>query len=357
MLRLKERSKTEKLVSEFEAEIRQPAEWEIHQACWLAWPSAANLWQENLLAAQSEFTALCKSIYNFGERLKVLVPDAQSEETARKQLQGLEVDFYRIAFGDIWLRDTAPIFMKTLSGSVVASVFRFNGWGSKYDLPHDNRVSIRVAEASSHPIVPHDWILEGGSIESDGEGTILTSKQCLLNPNRNAGMNQIQIEELLKQACGAEKVLWVSEGLINDHTDGHIDTIARFVAPGEVLCMAASGDDDPNREILEKIYSELVEMRDAKGRRLKVHRIPSPGKILNEDGEVMPASYVNFYIANRGVIVPTYGSDYDNAAVQALSGIFTNRKVIGSPAKAILSGGGAFHCITQQEPVSTLTRV
>ena len=331
--------------------IRQPGEWETHTACWLAWPSAANLWEENLRSAQSEFTSLCRAIADFGESLKILVPDQSSASDAERSLKGLPVQFYRIPFGDIWLRDTAPIFLKRSTGEGVASTFRFNGWGGKYELPHDSDVSIQVARAFGGARVEREWVLEGGSIESDGEGTLLTSRQCLLNPNRNPDLRQADIEGRLKEDLGAEKILWVTDGLVNDHTDGHIDTIVRFVAPGEVAVMVPSGDDGPNARIYAQIIDELTGQVDARGRTLKIHRIPSPGRVENEDGEIMPASYLNFYIANRGVVVPVYGTEHDEAAALALTALFPGRQVRALPAKAILSGGGAFHCITQQEPV------
>lgn len=326
-----------------------PGEWETHEACWVAWPSAADLWQQDLPTAQAEFTQLCREIASC-ERLEVLVPDARARSSAEGALRGLNVRFHSIPFGDIWLRDTAPIFCRTQNGEIVATRFGFNGWGGKYVLPHDDRVSSHVAEASGMPVRSFDWILEGGSVESDGEGTILTSEQCLLNPNRNPSMDRAAIERALADSLGASKVLWVTEGLLNDHTDGHIDTIARYVGPARVVCMRASGSDDPNAEVLARIARELRAMTDARGRKLEVIEIPSPGRVLDEEGEIMPASYVNFYIGNKVVIVPNYGTPYDAQAVAELARVFPDRRVVGVPAKAILTGGGAFHCITQQVP-------
>jgi agmatine deiminase len=337
----------------------QPAEWAPHSACWLAWPSHAELWQENLPAAQAEFTALCKGIVNFdangvaqGESLDILVPTPQAKAQAEKALAGLPVRFHDIPFGDIWLRDTAPIFLTDASGKLASAKFKFNGWGGKYALPHDDQVSTAIEKKSAMPHFTFPWVLEGGSIEVDGEGTCLTSEQCLLNPNRNPEMSKLDVEKALGEALGVSKVLWVKDGLLNDHTDGHIDTIARYVAPGMIACMEAADDSDPNFAVLEQIANDLASFTDAKGRKIEVVRIPSPGAILNEDGEVMPASYLNFYIGNSTVIVPTYGSSQDDAAVAAIAKIFPTRKTIGSSAFAILSGGGAFHCITQQQPKS-----
>jgi agmatine deiminase len=287
-----------------------------------------------------------------GEALDLLVQDDAAEAEARAALAPVlvRVRFHRVPVGDIWLRDTAPIFVKDAQGTLRAACFRFNGWGGKYELPGDDQVAGRVAALSSKPRLDHAWILEGGSVEADGEGTLLTTRQCLLNPNRNPGMDQPAIEAALRAGLGAEKVLWLDEGLINDHTDGHIDTLARFVAPGVVVCMEARDSADPNAATLDRLAADLAAMTDARGRRLQVHRIPSPGVVRDEEGELMPASFVNFYLGNATVVVPTYGTPFDDAALAALAPLFPGRRVVGRSARAILSGGGAFHCITQQQP-------
>jgi agmatine deiminase len=333
--------------------VHQPAEWHPHRACWLAWPSHGHLWQENLAPAQAEFAALGIAIAeDGGEALDLLVQDDAAEAQARAALAPVlaKVRFHRVPVGDIWLRDTAPIFVQAADGALHAACFRFNGWGGKYVLPNDDQVAGRVAALSQVPTIDHGWILEGGSVEVDGEGTVLTTRQCLLNPNRNPDMDQAQVEAGLREGLGAEKVLWLDEGLINDHTDGHIDTLARFVAPGVVVCMEAQDPADPNAPILDRLAADLAAMTDARGRKLRVLRIPSPGVLENEDGDLMPASFVNFYIGNRSVVVPTYGTAHDKAAVGALAPLFPGRRVVGRSARAILSGGGAFHCITQQQP-------
>ena len=333
--------------------VHQPAEWDRHSACWLAWPSHGDLWGENLGPAQAEVAALGLAIAEEGgEALEVLVQDAKAEAEARLALAPVlgQVRFHRVPVGDIWLRDTAPIFVRDAAGALRAACFRFNGWGGKYVLPHDDQVAGRVAALSGRPRRDHAWILEGGSVEADGEGTLLTTRQCLLNPNRNPGLSQADLEAALREGLGAEKVLWLDEGLINDHTDGHIDTLARFIAPGVVVCMESREPGDPNAATFDRIAADLAGCTDAQGRKLRVVRIPSPGVLLDDEGELMPASYVNFYIGNRTVVVPTYGTAHDDAAVAALARLFPRHRVLGRSARAILSGGGAFHCITQQQP-------
>lgn len=341
--------------------FRQPAEWAPHDACWVAWPSHADLWGDELAAAREAFVALCRGIADpdpatgasRGERLEVLVLDAAGEAEARAALEGLGARFHRIPFGDIWLRDTAPIFL-TGDGGLAAACFRFNGWGDRYRLPGDESVAGRVARVSGAEVVYElPWVLEGGAVDVDGEGTALTTRQCLLNPNRRgrpADADEAAMTARLCQGLGQQAVIWLDDGLANDHTDGHVDTVARFVAPGRVVCMAPAGDGDPNREALRAIERTLRAATDAAGRRLEVVTVPSPGAVLDDDGEPMPASYVNFYVANTTVVVPVYGVPQDARAVETIAGLFPERRVVPVEARAILAGGGAFHCITQQQP-------
>jgi agmatine deiminase len=284
-----------------------------------------------------------------GERIELLVVDDDARRDAMRELEALGPRVHVIPYGDIWLRDTAPIFLLAES-EVLAACFAFNGWGGKYVLPGDELVAGRVAAAAGVPKAVHEWVLEGGSVEVDGDGTLLTTRQCLLHPNRNSSLDEAAIEARLREALGVEKILWLTEGLLNDHTDGHVDTIARFVAPGVVICMEPRDDGDPNAKVLRAIAAELESMKDARGRALRVVRVPSPGRITSEEGEVMPASYANFYIGNRAIVVPTYGSPHDDAAVSAIARLFPSRRAVGIDARAILTGGGAFHCITQQQP-------
>jgi agmatine deiminase len=334
----------------------QPAEWQPHSACWLAFPSHPDLWLEDLDRVQTEFVALANAIAK-SEQLEILVlPEsaALAKELLGNLLGDLPVRFHQIPFGDIWMRDITPIYVKNTDGKLAALHFQWNGWGGKYLLEHDDRVADNILKTFDIPRFEFDWVLEGGAIEVDGEGTCLTTKQCLLNPNRNPNMDQNAIETSLKNALGAEKILWIEEGLLNDHTDGHIDTIARFIAPHTVMCMQPTAEDDPNYQVLNHIAAQLESMTDAKGRKLNVIKIPSPHLVLDDQGEIMPASYLNFYIANDSVIIPTYGSANDDLAVQEIAKHFPTRNAIGLSAKHILLGGGAFHCITCHQPISNL---
>jgi agmatine deiminase len=249
-------------------------------------------------------------------------------------------------YGDIWLRDTGPIF----SANDRCSLFTFNGWGGKYLLDHDDEVGGSVAREAGAEAVRHDAVLEGGALDWDGEGTVLTTRECLLNPNRTKGMTEAKAEALLRGTLGTIRVIWIERGLMNDHTDGHVDNIARFVAPGVVVCQTPVDGDDPNADRLDEVAAQLQGQRDARGRLLQVVRIPSPGRVEDEEGEVVPASHMNFLIGNATVVVPTYGTKTAKAAVEALKPLFPGRAIVGLSARHILSGGGAFHCITQQQP-------
>jgi agmatine deiminase len=283
----------------------------------------------------------------------VLVPDTAQEAAARAALDGADARFHRVPFGDIWLRDTAPIFVRgvrAVEGGVATARFRFNGWGGKYVLDHDDQVAARIAALAGLPDRRSEWVLEGGSIDVDGQGTCLTTRQCLLNPNRNPSMDARAIEEELLASLGVVKTIWLGDGLLNDHTDGHVDNVARFVGVGVALCMEARSHDDPNREALGAIARDLAASTDAHGRTLEVVRIPSPGRVTDDEGKVVPASFMNFYVGNRAVVVPTYGTPWDDEAVSAIGVLFPGREAVGIDARAILSGGGAFHCVTQQVP-------
>ena len=279
--------------------------------------------------------------------MRLLTGSPQGEAAAREMLDDVAgIEIVAGAFGDIWLRDTGSIF--TSDGR--AQGFRFNGWGGKYELEFDDTVADQIATAARAPLVRNDFILEGGAIDHDGEGTVLTTRQCLLNANRNPGWTQAAAEAALGGSLGATKVIWLGDGLLNDHTDGHVDNLARFVAPGVVAVPVTWGKGDPNAKVYDEAAQLLHGMTDAAGRKLQVMRIPSPGWMDGPDGDCVPASHMNFLVANQAVIVPLYADRPGAFAVQALEHLFPGRTVIGLPSMAILTGGGSFHCITQQEP-------
>ena len=327
-----------------------PAEWAPHRAMWVGFPSHPDVWREDFAQAQAEVAGLARALAGpGGERVRLMVVGDEAEAAARALLDDTTVEIVRGQFGDIWLRDTGPIFVETAKGPVAAG-FLFNGWGGKYEMEGDDTVAEQIAAASGAPLARNAFVLEGGSLDHDGMGCVLTTRQCLLNDNRNGDFDEAKASASLAASLGVRKVLWLGDGLLNDHTDGHIDNLARFVAPGVVACPMAFGIDDPNAEVYAETAKVLGAMTDGRGSPLQVVRIPSPGLIRDADGEIVPASHMNFLIANEAVIVPIYAEESGAFAVEVISGLFPEREVIGLPSTAILTGGGSFHCISQQEP-------
>ncbi len=329
-----------------------PAEWSPHRAIWLGFPSHAELWEDNLEPAQGEVADLARALAGPGaERVRLLVCGDAAERAAKDLLSDARgIEIVRGQFGDIWLRDTGPIFLRD-GQSAAAAGFRFNGWGGKYVLEGDDTVAEQLSAASGVPLTANDFVLEGGALDHDGFGAVLTTRQCLLNPNRNPGWTEEAAEAALAAGLGVRKVLWLGDGLMNDHTDGHVDNLARFVAPGVVACPVAFGRDDPNADVYDAAARQLASLTNGRGAPLQVSRIASPGLIENDEGEAVPASHMNFIIANEAVIVPTYDDGPGGGfALDALRSLFPERTVIGLPSRALLSGGGSFHCISQQEP-------
>ena len=318
-----------------------PAEWAPHAAVWIGFPSHAELWEEDLEPARAEVAAFALAVHaeGRGEEVRLVAADAESARAA-----AVRCPFATIVeekFGDIWLRDTGPLLLSDGS-SLSARSFLFNGWGGKYDLPGDDTVGLRLADTLGLQAERLDWILEGGAIDLDGSGLAVTTEQCLLNPNRNPGLGRAEIEQRLRDQLGVTRLLWLGEGLANDHTDGHVDNLARFVAPG-TLALPVAAKDDPNAAI----YADARARAAAFG--LQIGDIPSP-RAVERDGEIIPASHMNFYIGNASVVVPLYGTDSDAAAVAAVQALFPDRRAVGLRADHILTGGGSFHCISQQVP-------
>ena len=333
-----------------EEAIAVPAEWAPQGAIWAAWPADFEQWNGDLETPRRDVAALVRALAP-KNRVRLLVNGAEAEATARASL-GSAAEISPARYGDIWLRDTGPIFAGTREGAV-ALRFNFNGWGGKFDLPGDYTVGDDIARLARTPMRRFGFVLEGGALEHDGEGTILATREVLLNTNRN-GWTEQDAEAALRHALGAEKIIWLDGGLKNDHTDGHIDNVARFVAPGHVVCQSPSGGDDPNSETLDAVARVLEHTTDARGRRLHVTSIPAPGLVLDDRGEPAPASHMNFVIANGAVVVPIYGTPSADAAIETLQALFPGRKVIGLSSRGLLGsgnvGGGSFHCITREEP-------
>ena len=315
-----------------------PAEWAPHAAVWIGFPSHPDLWLDDLDAARAEVVAFARAVHAGGRGEQVLLVCADKDAASAARMMADFAEIVVAPFGDIWLRDTGPILLSAHEGRT----FRFNGWGGKYDLPGDDTIGMQLAHARGLTIGSYDWVLEGGAIEGDGTGLVVTTEQCLLNRNRNPHLSRAEIEERLAADLGLTKAVWLGEGLFNDHTDGHIDNLARFVGEGRLAIPQAS-DEDPN----EQVYRDARTRAHAAG--LHLVDIPSPGRVLR-DGEVVPASYMNFYIGNATVVVPIYGAPNDDAAVAAIQAIFPARQVVGLRADHILTGGGSFHCFSQLVP-------
>ena len=321
------------------------------KAIWTAWPADPDQWDDDLATPRIEVVALVRAL-SPSNRVRLLVAGAEAEASARAAL-GNAAEIVPARYGDIWLRDTGPVFARSERGPV-ALRFRTNGWGGKFDLPDDTTVGDEMARMSGTPIRRFDFVLEGGAVEQDGDSTILATRQTLLNENRN-GWTEAQAEAALREAFDAKKIIWIDQGLLNDHTDGHIDTLARFIGKGRVVCQYPAGDDDPNAGVLNAIARTLEAATDASGHKLEIIRIPSPGRVLDDTGQVAPASHVNFVIANGIVVMPIYGTRTGEQAIQALQNAFPDRKVVGLPSRGVLgsglAGGGSFHCITREEPL------
>ncbi len=322
-----------------------PAEWEPHKAMWLAMPHDEQEWGDYFDAAKRSVRQLADA----------LVGSASVQLLVRFALEGLNRDItqHRADYGDIWLRDTGPVFVWR-DQRLEAVDFSFNGWGGKYVFEHDADVAATIATLAGVATRSSSLIAEGGALESNGNGTILSTRQCLLNRNRNPGLTEVEVETALAEALGCRKVIWLDRGLVGDHTDGHIDNLARFVSETTVLCMAPSEKSDPNAEVLGEIETALRQAETADGCALEVHCIPSPGRVEGPSG-LMAASYCNFLIANECVVVPTFDVQGDEEALRTIAEFFPTRRIVPLDAYALLTGGGTVHCISLQEPVNRPT--
>ncbi len=286
--------------------------------------------------------AFASAVAESGQEVRLLVRDEANAARARA-LVSSKVTLEQRVYGDVWLRDTGPLVVREADGTRIARRFGFNGWGGKYLMPGDQEIGAEIARDAGLVVTHTPMILEGGAVDGDGTGLVATTAQCLLNPNRNPHLTREAIEAELAAQLGFDRVLWLGDGLINDHTDGHVDNLARFVAPNRLVVPEPTGKDDPNAAI----YADAAARAAAFG--VEVVRIPSPGLIIR-DGVIEPASYVNFAITSHLVVVPTFGSPHDADGVAAIAALFPDRDTIGLPGEAVLAGGGGFHCASQQMP-------
>jgi agmatine deiminase len=338
-------------------QYRMPAEWEPHEGTWLAWPHREDHWPGKFDSIPLVYTKII-SLLASSEKVFVCVNGPHMEESARKMLAEAEVGpelleqihFFRIPTDTSWARDHGPLFVRDRNGNFVITDWIFNSWGGKYPpWDQDDVVPQHIARIFQLPIEQPGIVLEGGSIDVNGKGSLLTTEQCLLNPNRNPQLNRKQIEDYLKGYLGATNILWLKEGIVGDDTDGHVDDIARFVNANTIVCAVEENTTDENYGALKQDFEDLKTMQDQDGHPFRVVPLPMPDPVVYEDNR-LPASYANFYIANKVVIVPTFRCAQDERALEILRDLFPTRKVIGIDCVDLVWGLGTLHCSTQQHP-------
>lgn len=339
---------------------RMPAEWYSHQSTWLSWPNNHDTWPGCLDQVQDTFLEVVSLLTN-QEQLEILVDDCQSERQIRKKLWTKDtivdrIRFHLIPTTDAWIRDYGPVFLLSRSSDQEKLAFnhwKFNAWGNKYEeLRADEKIPGKLESVLQIRRFPAPLVLEGGAIEVNGEGLCLSTEQCLLNPNRNPSHSKREIEQCLKDFLGVEKVLWLSQGLERDDTDGHVDNVARFVNTRTVVCSLQADPGRDSYRILRDNYQLLTAAKDLDGSPLHIVPLPMPDVIDSPEGG-LPASYANFYIANGFVLVPIFNDRNDNQALSILQSLFPDRKVIGLDCRHVIQGLGALHCLTLQQPMSS----
>lgn len=339
-----------------------PAEWEHHAGTWLAWPHDRVTFRD-LFRVECIFASMAAAL-SHGERVHVLVKDAEVEASARASLMlalghvatsrtsKTGVSFHRVPTADSWIRDYGPTYVVRRRGRGPRRAFvrwRFNAWGGKYPgLLRDDGIPDRLG--IDLPRFAPDLVMEGGSIDVNGAGSVLTTEQCLLNPNRNPSLNRAELEACLRAHLGVRQVLWLGEGIVGDDTDGHVDDIARFVSPRTIVTAYEDDPKDENFELLHDVWRRLCAMADPDGRPFEVVKLPMPGRLM-AGRRRLPASYANFYVGNEVVLVPVYGPKArDERALEVLRRAFPRRRVVAIDATAMVYGYGSIHCVTQQEP-------
>lgn len=354
--------------------FHMPAEFEPHEGCFLIWPERPDSWAGGAYAARKAFVKVISAIARW-EKVTVFASYNQYEN-ARASLPP-QVRVAELSTDDAWARDVSPVIVKNAAGEIRGIDWGFNAWGGLYDglyfpWDRDNHVARKACDLLDIDCYDRrDFILEGGSIHADGEGTVMVTEECLLSPGRNPDLSREEIEQVLRDNLGAEKVLWLPYGIWGDETNGHVDNICAFTAPGEVVLAWTDDERDPQYERSQADLTYLQSQRDAKGRPITVHKLPLPrpvyvteaecaalepmdGEPTRSPGERLAASYVNFYIANGGIILPAFGDPADEQAAEVLQRCFPRREIVSIPARDILTGGGNIHCITSQVPKGNL---
>ncbi len=336
-----------------QAGFRMPAEWAPHERCFMAFPCRTELWGSGLDAARAAYAAVAHGVNEF-EHVTMLV--RPQDKPIAEKLLSRQIELWEMPLNDSWARDFCPTFLQNGESKIAGAAWRFNCWGENFpDYADDAKVAAGVLDRLGARRFEAPFVLEGGAIHVDGEGTVLTTEECLLHPNRNPNLSRDEIEANLKAWLGVETVLWLGRGYEGDDTNGHIDEIACFAAPGLVLMTDCTDKDDPNFPVFRENFARLAEMRDAKGRKIEALRLPQPEKrTLN--GLRLTLSYTNFFIANGGIVMSGFDDKADDTARGVLQEAFPGRKIIQLPALPITAGGGGIHCITQQQPSGELAR-
>lgn len=325
-----------------------PAEWDSHAATWTCWPFDEELWYGNLENVRKEFCELVKTISQF-EKVHLLLSNKEARESAEIYLGRREqIVFHEVPLNDIWFRDNGPIFIKA-KNKIEFVKWEFNSWGQKFQWNLDNEAPYYVAKYLGMNYSKTNVIMEGGSLDVNGKGVALTTKQCLLSKMRNPNLSLTEIEKYLENYLGIKKLLWLDNGLEGDHTDGHIDTIVRFVNENTIVCSLSDDKNDQNYGTMNANFELLKSFTDLNGEKFNLIPLVLPKNKMEMDGKRLPCTYANFYIGNGFVVVPQYEDPHDTIALNTLTKLFPNRKVIGLNSKYIITGGGSFHCVTQQQ--------
>lgn len=337
-----------------------PAEWRRHQATWLSWPKDPLTWPDRVPLVENIFLQMMQALAAH-ETVNLLVDNAEAEQGVRSRCDfaGAEnVRFHQIPTVDSWIRDYGPNFLVNTNGKLAYNNWIFNAWGNKYEeLKQDDSIPSRLESLLRVPRFEPGIVMEGGSIEVNGAGVVMTTEQCLLNPNRNPDLGRDQIVRYLREFLGIQKVVWLGEGIVGDDTDGHVDDIARFVSATTIACALEEDPADANYKLLRDNLERLQLSSDANGRAFEIVTLPMPGVVgASNDTSArqldrLPASYANFYIANNVVLVPTFGHANDERALEILQALFVDRRVIGINCEPLVWGMGTIHCVTQQQPV------